>query len=201
MNVWNLINWSLLYIFFSNIYLVVSKNCKNKDYGIAVLFCVMLTLCKYSRYLWYIWKSAKHLLMPICQGFIFRLFRIYKWEFRWIPRRRIVYVRRSLYSAFQRYVWTVQYRQYSTYNLLLAKSVSNSIECVYFYPISFNKSCVGCLNSIQCILEGYFAFSSPRYFKSRKFSWTRHLTFSRHEIERSLLDCSKKNPKNRLIRS
>ena len=102
MNVWNLINWSLLYIFFSNIYLVVSKNCKNKDYGIAVLFCVMLTLCKYSRYLWYIWKSAKHLLMLICQGFIFRLFRIYKWEFRWIPRRRIVYVRRSLYSAFQR---------------------------------------------------------------------------------------------------
>ena len=61
MNVWNLINWSLLYIFFSNTYIVLSRNCKNKDNGIAVLFCVMLTLCKYSRYLWYIWKPAKHL--------------------------------------------------------------------------------------------------------------------------------------------
>ena len=169
-----------------------------KYYGITLLFCVMLTLCKYSRYLWYIWKSAKHLSDAYLPRIYFRLFRIYKWESRWIPRRRIVYVRRLLYSAFQRYVWTVQN---CTYDLLLAKSVSNSIERVYFYPISFNKSCVGCPNSIQCILEGYFAFSSPRYFKSRKFSWTRHLTFSRHEIERSLLDCSKKNPKNRLIRS
>ena len=150
----------------------------------------MLTLCKYSRYLWYIWKSAKHLSDAYLPKIYFPSVSYLQMGISLdTPTTRIVYVRRSFYSAFQRYVWTVQN---CTYNLLLAKSVSNSIERVYFYPISFNKSCVGCPNSIQCILEGYFAFSSPRYFKSRKFSWTRHLTFSRHEIERSLLDCSKK---------